>query len=192
MGIRRPDRLWMLGGLAGIIVIVVAAYLLAIKPINADKNDKQGQVDDQELSLVTLKHQLIDLKAKAKNLPTYTAQLNAKAAALPTSYDVPNYLRALQTSGTAVSVVVSGISVGVPAVVSNTTDVISVPITLTATGTPANLSKFLNRLQNVQTRAVVIRSINLGAGDTSADMAATLALEAFCRKTTTTCTAATS
>jgi type IV pilus assembly protein PilO len=189
MGIRRTDRLWMLGGLAGIIVIVVAAYLLAIKPINADRDDKQGQVDDQELALVTLKHELTDLKAKAENLPSYTAQLNAKAAALPTSYDVPNYLRALQTSGTAVSVAVSGVSVGVPAKTTGVEGLISVPITLTATGTPANLSKFVDRLQNVQSRAVLINSVSLGAAASeSTDISATLALVAFCR-TSATCAA---
>ena len=114
MNIRRTDRLWMLGGLFGIIVLVVAAYLLAIKPIYADKADKESQVDDQELALVTLRTQLNQLKAKAKNQATYTAQLNARTAAMPDSYDVPNYLRALQTSGTAAKVIVSGISVGAP------------------------------------------------------------------------------
>jgi type IV pilus assembly protein PilO len=189
MGIRRTDRLWMLGGLAGIIVIVVAAYLLAIKPINADREDKQGQVEDQELALVTLKHDLADLKTKAKDLPTYTAQLDAKKAAMPESYDVPNYLRALQTSGTAVSVTVSGVSVGAPAKSTGAADVVSVAITLTATGTPANLSRFLNRLQNVQSRAVLINSVSLGAAASeSTDISATLALVAFCR-TSATCAA---
>ena len=62
MGIRRTDRLWMLGGLVAIILIVVAAYLLAIKPIYTDRADKQSQVDDQEMMLVTLRRQLADLK----------------------------------------------------------------------------------------------------------------------------------
>src|SRR4051794_40551198 len=161
MGIRRTDRLWMLSGLLGIVVIVVAAYFLAIKPIYVDKADKQGQADDQEMTLVTLRTQLNQLKAKARDQATYTAQLRAKTAALPDSYDVPNYLRALQTSGTAVDVTVSGISVGMPAMVTGVTNVNSIPINLTATGTPANLGKFINRLQNVQTRAVLVRSLNM-------------------------------
>jgi Tfp pilus assembly protein PilO len=185
MGIRRVDRLWMLGGLVAIVLIVVGAYLLAIKPINADRDDKQGQVEDQELALVTLKHQLADLKTKAKNLPTYTAQLNAKTAAMPASYDVPNYLRALQTSGSAVSVLVSGIGVGVPGRVTGSTEVVAVPITLTVTGSPANLSKFLYRLQNVQSRAVLIKAVNLSSAQDNTDMAATLTLAAFCRSSAT-------
>jgi Tfp pilus assembly protein PilO len=189
MNIRRADRLWMLGGLFGIIVLVVAAYMLAIKPIYADKADKQSQVDDQAMALVTLKTQLNQLKAKAKDQATYTAQLNAKTAAMPDSYDMPNYLRALQTSGTAVSVVVSGVSVGAPAKVTGSTDVIAVPISLTATGGANDLGKFINRLQNVQTRAVLITSISLSAGATATDTAATLTVSAFCRKSAK-CTAA--
>ena len=182
MNIRRADRLWMLGGLFGIIVLVVAAYLLAIKPIYTDKADKQSQADDQEMTLVTLKTQLNQLKAKAKDQATYTAQLNAKTAAMPDSYDIPNYLRALQTSGTAVKVGVSDVSVGAPTKVVGSTEVISVPINLTATGTPVNLGRFIDRLQNVQSRAVLITSVSLSAGAGANSMSAALTLSAFCRK----------
>ena len=189
MNFRRADRLWMLGGLFGIIVLVVAAYLLAIKPIYADKADKESQVDDQELAMVTLRTQLSQLRAKAKSQATYTAQLNAKTAAMPDSYDVPNYLRALQTSGTAVKVGVSDVSVGAPTKVVGSTEVISVPINLTATGTPADLGRFIDRLQNVQSRAVLITSVSLSAGAGANSMSAALTLSAFCRKSAT-CTVA--
>jgi len=182
MNIRRADRLWMLGGLFGIIVLVVAAYLLVIKPIYADKADKQSQADDQALTMVTLKTQLNQLKAKAKNQATYTAQKNAKTAAMPDSYDIPNYLRALQISGTAVNVGVSDVSVGAPSKVTGLTDVITVPINLTATGAPADLGKFFNRLQNVQSRAVLITSVSLSVGVTAAQMSASLTVAAFCRR----------
>lgn len=179
MGVRRTDRLWLLGGLIAIVLIVLAAYLLAIKPIYADKADKEGQVEDQNVVLVQLKHQLADLTAKARNQATYTAQLNAKRAALPESYDVPNYLRALQASESAVTFKVSAISDGVPTKVDESDSILSVTITLTASGTQANLSRFLNRLQNVQSRAVLVRSVNLTSG---ADSQATITIEAFCRK----------
>jgi type IV pilus assembly protein PilO len=181
MKIRRTDRLWMLGGLLAIVVIVAAAYLLAIKPIYADQADKQGQADDQAMSLVTLRSQLVQLKAKAKDQARYTAQLNAKTAAMPDSYDMPNYLRALQISGTAERVVVSGVSVGAPAKVAGSADVVSVPINLTATGAADDLDKFINRLQNVQSRSVLITSISLSAGTTATDLSATFTVSAFCR-----------
>ncbi|MCU7725270.1 type 4a pilus biogenesis protein PilO [Actinoplanes sp. KI2] len=183
MGIRRADRLWMLGGLFGIIVIVLAAYLLAIKPIYTDKADKQQQIGDQEIALVRLRTTLNQLKTKAKNQASLTAQLNVKTAALPDSYDMPNYLRALQTSGTAVNVAVSGIGVGAAATVTGVADVVSVPITLTAAGAPANLSEFINRLQKVQARAVLVQSINITTdAETPTKASASVTLAAFCRK----------
>jgi Tfp pilus assembly protein PilO len=182
MGIRRTDRLWMLGGFFGIVVIVVAAYFLAIKPIYTDKAEKESQVGDQQLALVTLRTQLSRLKAEAKKQATFSAQLDAKTAALPDSYDMPDYLRALQTSGTAVAVTVSGISVGAPAVAAGVTDVVSIPINLTATGEPANLTKFIDRLQDVQARAVLVTSLNMSGDETSTESSATLTVAAFCRK----------
>jgi len=56
-----------------------------------------------------------------------------------------------------------------------------VPITLTAAGTAADLSAFLNRLQTVQARAVLITTASL-TGDTttaSGQMTLSLALTVF-------------
>jgi len=108
---------------------------------------------------------------------------------MPDSYDVPNYLRALQTSGTAAKVVVSGISVGAPAKVIGSAEVITVPINLTATGAPADLGRFIDRLQNVQSRAVLITSVSLSAGTAAGETSAALSLSAYCRKSAK-CTAA--
>jgi len=185
----RKDRLWLLGGVFAIIVIIAVTYLLAIKPVYDDRALKQSQVDDAELSLVSLKHQLAGLQAESKKLETYTAQLKEKQLALPASYDVPNFLRQLQASGLSVSVDVTGIGVGAPEVLTGSATVVDVPITLTATGTPANLSKFLNRLQQVQTRAVLLLSINVGEVDKGGNVAATMTVNAFCAKNTSTCQA---
>jgi hypothetical protein len=59
-----------------------------------------------------------------------------------------------------------------------------VTITLTASGTPANLSEFLHRLQNIQSRAVLIKSLSLGGSDPS-HVEATVAIDTFCRKSDT-------
>lgn len=186
MNVRR-DRLWLLGGVFVIIVIVATTYLLAIKPVYDDRALKQDQVDDADITLVNLKHDLASLQAESKKLTTYTTELKERQKALPANYDVPNFMRQLQDSGNATSVAVSGVSVGAPDAVTGSTTVISVPITLTATGTPANLSKFLKRLQNVQTRAVLVISINLGQADKNGKIAATMTLNAFCALNTTTC-----
>ena len=189
MGARRTDRLWLLGGMLLIIMLVVASYLLAIRPVYDDDSFKQGQVADADIQLVGLKRKLADLKSKSNNMAAYTAELQAKRKALPQSYDVPDFLRQLQDSGNAVGVEVSGISVGSPVEVTGSAGVVAVPITLLATGSPTGLSRFLERLQNVQTRAVLIGSVNLEAGDDSGKTTANVMLTAFCGAGPT-CTAA--
>ena len=183
----RSDRLWLLGGVLVIIVIVALTYLLAIKPVYDDRALKQDQVDDAGVQLVNLRHDLAALQAEAKKQDTYTAELKSRQVALPSSYDVPNFLRQLQASGLAVDVAVTGVGVGAPSLVNEDSKVVEVPITLTATGTAANLSKFLVRLQNVQSRAVLVMSLNFGEPQRSGNVAATVTVSAFCSQNETTC-----
>jgi Tfp pilus assembly protein PilO len=190
MGIRRVDRLWLLGGVFAIMVIVAAAYFLAIKPVYTKTAEYQGQVDDSAVTLVSLKHDLADRQAQYKDRAKYIAELTSTQGHLPDSYDIPDFVRAVQSSGTAASVLVSGISVGPPSKVTGADEVVGVSITLTAAGTPANLGKFLDRLQNVQERAVLINSISLAEGTVAGTQSATLILNAFCTKNETTCTLA--
>lgn len=180
MTARRNDRLWILGGTILIVALVVAGYLLAIKPVYDDTRNTRLSVRDAEVQLTDLRKTLADLRKKSDNAAGYAAELATKRLALPNSYDVPNFLRQLQDSGTAVHTDVSGISVGVPAAVTGSPSVVGVPITLTATGTPADLARFLTRLQNVQTRAVLISSVGLDQGDGTGAMTANLTLTAFC------------
>jgi len=180
MGARQNNRLWLLGGVIAIVVIIAAAYLLSIKPIYTEKSDLQGQAEDQDIQLVELKHQLSDLEAKAKDTATYTAERDALKAALPESYDLTSYLRALQTSENAVSVDIGSVGINVPQSVDGTETVYSVPFSLTITGSPANISKVIKRLQSTQSRAVLITSVNL-AVSSETKATANLVLDAFCR-----------
>jgi type IV pilus assembly protein PilO len=190
MGARRTDRLWLIGGLFAIIVIVAAAYLLAIKPVDAKKAEYEGQVKDSEITLLSLKRDLAKLQAQYKDRGTYNAALAGVEGHLPGSYDVPDFVRALQSSEIAVDVTLSGVGVGQPAKVTNSSTLVAVSITLTASGTAANLSKFLHRLEAVQSRAVLINSISLDAGTTADSQSATVLLDVFCTANKTTCKAA--
>jgi Tfp pilus assembly protein PilO len=186
MGIR-TDRLWLIGGLFAVLVIVAATYLLAIKPVDTKKAEYQGQVEDSETTLISLKRDLAKRQAQYNDRAKYTEALNTMRGHLPESYDIPNFVRAVQASGIAVSVVVSGISVGQPSKVANSETVASIPITLTASGTAVNIGKFLRRLQTVQSRAVLIQSVNLSQGADASKQPATVLLEAFCTKNAKTC-----
>lgn len=181
MGTRHGNRLWLLGGVVAIIVVVAATYLLAIKPIYTEKADLQGQAADQDVQLVELRHQLSDLEAKAKDTATYTAQRDVLKAALPKSYDLTAYLRALQISEKSVTVQVGSVGINIPQAIKGTDGVYAVPFTLEIQGAPANIARVIKRLQITQSRAVLITSVSLTV-TSDTDAKASIMLNAFCRK----------
>jgi Tfp pilus assembly protein PilO len=181
MGAGHNNRLWLLGGVVAIVVIVAATFLLAIKPIYTEKAELQDQAEDQGIQLVELRHQLSDLETQAKNSAAYEAQLATKDAALPEKYELTNYLRDLQTSEKSVTVSVDSVGISEPKTVSGSTSVYSVPVSLTVSGKPAAISKVIKRLQTVQSRAALITSVNLNVTSESA-ATASITLNTFCRK----------
>ncbi|WP_203782079.1 type 4a pilus biogenesis protein PilO [Paractinoplanes rishiriensis] len=180
MSSRHASRMLLAGGVLVIVILVVATYLLAIKPVYDDKALKETQVSDADLELTKLRRQLADLKVKSADAATYTAELKAKKTQLPDSYDIPNLLRQLQTSDTSVKVDNNAVGVTTPVTVAGSGIVVGVPITLTATGNADGLSKFVNRLQNTQSRAVLVSAVNLQVDGNETTLTTTLT--AFCSK----------
>ena len=163
MGARHADRLWMIGGLLVAALLVAAGWFLAISPKKAAVDSLKEQTATTETRLVSLRHRLAELQEQAANLPTYRAALKTNQAALPTDSGVPDFLRQLQGSGDKVDVTVSGVTVSAPQQDAALPTVYDLPITLTAEGSSDNLGRFLDELQTVQPRAVLIESANLTA-----------------------------
>lgn len=174
----RQDRIWLLGGVVVMILLVAGGWFLLISPKNAERDDAQSRVAAAGADLTALKRQAATLKAESAKLPAYTAQLTMNRKALPATSGVPDFLRQLQVSGTAVDVEISGISVGGPALSKAVPTVYELPISLTASGRAGNLSKFLDRLQIVQPRAVLLTSVGL-TGAPPAVVTAAISLTAF-------------
>jgi len=193
MGLRRSDRMWLIGGFLAAALLVTAGWFVLISPKFAQADEVRSQAEGASLQLIKLNKEVAALAALEKKKAAYVTQLRAKQAALPTSYDVPAFVRQLQDSGNALNVDISGITVGGPAKSGTVTDVVELPITLAAEGSPANLSTFLTKLQTGQPRAVLINSVNLNLDVAATDQAGTtasIALSAFCLHTTgSTCTA---
>jgi Tfp pilus assembly protein PilO len=179
MRTRHADRLWIIGGAAGALLLFALSWFLAISPTNADADNLREQTAINETHLTSLRHRLADLKQQEQNLPTYRAALKTNQDALPKDSGVPDFLRKLQESGDAVRVTVSAVSVGTP--VQNTTvpTVFDLPITVAAEGGPGDLGLFLDRLQRVQPRAVLIESANMTASDTAGRTSISIMLKAF-------------
>jgi Tfp pilus assembly protein PilO len=169
MGARNADRIWLFAGAVVIVLLVVASYLLLIRPRYTAASEVRAQVDETQAQLVTLQRKIADLDEQTTQLPKYKATLAVSRLALPADSGVSDFLRQLQRAGDKVDVSVSGISVAAPVKSTVASDVWELPITLDAEGEAAKLSLFLTQLQTGQTRAVFVKSANLVLGTTAAD-----------------------
>jgi type IV pilus assembly protein PilO len=189
MGARYADRLWKIGGLVVVVVLVVGSWFLLISPKFAEADEVRTQTADTQTQLITLRKRISELKKQQANLTAMQAELRKKQKALPSDSGVPAFLRQLQASGEALSVNVTGVSVSAPVQQTNLPAVWALPITMTADGSADDLGEFLQGLQSsAQSRAVLIETASLSpqasstAADGASDVAATsvnLTLKAF-------------
>jgi Tfp pilus assembly protein PilO len=164
MGNRHADRVWMYGGVAGAVLLLVLGWFLAIRPVNAEADGLREQSGDTQTQLLTLRKRLHQLQEQAKQLDTYRTALKTKQEALTTNSGMPDFLRSLQETGDAVSVDVNQIAVSPPVASTTVPTVLEVPIVLTAEGASLNLVRWLDQLQTVQPRAVLIEGVSLDGG----------------------------
>ncbi len=180
----RADRLWMIGGALGAVALLAIGWFLFIGPKKQQTNSLHDQLDAAQLRRVTLEHQLADLRQQNRDLPRYLAQLARDRQALPTTLNLSDFLRELESAGGSTGVTVSGLLVGAPLQVSAAgKQVYALQVSLTATGTAAKLNQFLDQLQQVQPRAVLISSASSVPEDQSGTLAGsvtlTLSLQVF-------------
>jgi Tfp pilus assembly protein PilO len=184
MSARRGDRIWLVGGLLTIVALVAASWYLVISPKFAQADAVRADTETADLQLIQLKRDLAKLAEQEEQRSTFEANLRSRRIALPTSYNIPGFLRQMQDSGAAVDVEISGFNVSTPAKSVKVPTVVELPINLTAEGTPANLSRLIDRLQSVQTRAVLITAVSLGQGADKGKISASMSVTAFCLQAT--------
>jgi type IV pilus assembly protein PilO len=181
--------LWLIGGgLVGFLIVLIG-YFFFISPQRSQTSDINSRVSSAEQQNAILQSRINTLRSQYKNLAKYQADLIATQRALPSTSGVPDFLRTLQTLGSATQTKVTTLTVGPPADVSalaaaapsaaSTATTAPVPgptapagpqiygLTISAqvTGSPTALNRFLEQLQEVQPRAVLIGAINEGVNN---------------------------
>ncbi|WP_127499537.1 type 4a pilus biogenesis protein PilO [Actinoplanes solisilvae] len=180
MDARRTDRIWLVGGIITIVVLVTAAWLLVISPKFVEADGVQAEADDTTLQLTRLRKEVADLKDKNEKKATYQAELDTLVTNLPETWGMPVFLRSLQDSGTKTNVAVTDLSVGGAVTSVKVSSAITMPMSLNATGTVTDISRFIVRLQQTQSRAVLIDAVTV-AGSGGADrVTANLTITGFC------------
>lgn len=184
MRIQRMDRAWTIGGSIVAIALLIVGWFVLISPQNEETTALRGRVTVAEQRLTVLKRRLAELRRQNDDLAQFQEKLASDRLALPTTPGLSDLLRELQAAGGAAGVSVSGLVIAAPAKVTNVTiDAYKLPITLTAVGSVDNLCRFLNELQQVQPRAVLINSANLSPDGKSASLTSgvtlTISLQVF-------------
>ncbi|HWG97787.1 MAG TPA: type 4a pilus biogenesis protein PilO [Pilimelia sp.] len=177
-------RLWLAGGALAAVLLVVTGWFLLVSPKLADAAGLRTQADDVRMQVDLLNRELATLREQNRDLAGYEAKLAAARQALPHHAALPDLLRQLQAAGEAAGVTVGNLTVGGPAEVNGaSTEVIAVPVSLTAVGTGPALERFLDQLQRHQPRAMLIDSVASSGEGADASLAGrsslTLGLRVF-------------
>jgi hypothetical protein len=191
------ERLWMVG--AGIVAFAIVAigYFFFISPQRGDTSSVDGQVSTASSQNDILQARISHLAAQNRQLASYQRTLSQARLALPASTGIPDFLRTLQSIGSATGSDVSTLTVGDPTNVGPATPtatnsaadsnaaataapganaaaptgpgsgIYSMTISAQVTGSTKALGAFLTQLQNVQPRAVLISQITESTGSTA-------------------------
>ncbi|MEV0895929.1 type 4a pilus biogenesis protein PilO [Actinoplanes sp. NPDC049802] len=187
MNARRIDQIWLFGGLALTLLLVAGGWFLMIKPQYATRDSVQTDTADTLVQLTTERKKLAELKAQLKKVDDYKATLAEAQKALPyggNTNKIPEFLKQLQTLGVKYGVDASGYSASAPEVSTTTPSVSRLPITLNIEGADVDkIIKFVEHLQTVQPRAVLIENAKLSGGEQGWEL--NLSLTAFITSTKT-------
>jgi Tfp pilus assembly protein PilN len=177
-----PDRVWLVGGALSAVLLVMIGWFVVIGPQKAHTNTLNELIRTKQAQLPALQHRLHELAQENRELPRYRAELERNRQALPGTSALADLLRELQVAGENAGASVSGLVVGSFAQVpAGNVQIFALPVTLTAAGSPVALERFLDQLQRVQPRAVLISTANLttSAGGAAAAYTLTLTLQIF-------------
>lgn len=179
----RHDRLWLLGGVLAAVVLVAFGYFFLIGPKHADAESIRSTTDATNDEVAGLRRQLVSLQQQYEHIDEYTAALQQDRAALPQSNEASALLVELQDASAKTGVTVGSVSVGGAVDLSSVAGikVFALPVSLSVAGPTAKMNAFLEQLQVIQPRAVLISSVNFAPTSTANTNTAnvTIALQAF-------------
>jgi Tfp pilus assembly protein PilO len=163
----------MFGALAGAVALSALAWFLLIAPQRTETSDVEEQNAQAEGQVIVEQRKLARLNAEYAERDKYAAELAANRKALPTAAATGDLLRELQNAGDGAGVTVSSLSAGTPAELKGAAGVASVTITVTATGKLDKLQAFLDQVQRIQPRAMLVFNVSFAPNDSGGPITGT-------------------
>ena len=181
-------RQWTVFTVLAVIVVLVAGWMLMIKPQRSHAADLRSQATGVQSSNDQLRNQISSLKAQAKDLPKQQARLAVIEQKIPDNPALPSLIRSLSDAAdgagvdlvslapstpTTATAAVSGASAPVTAgrAAAPAAPVLQqVPVALQVSGTYFNIEQFISNLEGLQ-RAIIVDSWSLAPGGSGASAA---------------------
>lgn len=107
-------RQWVLLTALGAVIILVAGFMLLVKPQHAKANDLRTQVSTAQSQTQSLQAQLAQLRSKEKSLPAEEAKLAGVVRKLPAGAQLPTLTRDLDAAAIRAHVNLTNISPSAP------------------------------------------------------------------------------
>jgi Tfp pilus assembly protein PilO len=183
-------RLWMVGGILAVAVVLVAGWFLAVSPKRADAGALADQTVVTEGQISSLRTQLKVLEQQKNDLPAKQATLAQLEKRIPADGQMPALIRALDKSAKSAGVDLAVISPGAPQALAPsaapvagskpsvavaaapTSTVLVVPLNLTVNGTYFGIEQFISSLEGLQ-RAFLVQTFGISVASGTAAQAGT-------------------
>jgi Tfp pilus assembly protein PilO len=165
-------RAWTFGAAVVAVLIIIAAWFLAISPQRSEAADLRDQAAAQQQANEQMRLKTKQLQAQFASLPERQAQLAEIRQQMPDNPSLPALIRDLSSNAKAADVTLVSVSpgdpvpglptVGAAAADASTAQLLSIPTQIEASGTYAQLTLFLQKLQTEMRRAYLIENVELG------------------------------
>jgi Tfp pilus assembly protein PilO len=159
------ERVWIGGSVLGAVLVAALAWMFVISPefSHASSLNDQTSSAQQQNSLLQIKTN--KLRKQSQNLPQLTQQLAQARAGLPSASGLTDFTRQVSALATSQDVTLSQVTVGAAKSASGNPaaagGLYAIAITLTTAGEVHHLEAFINNLQYVGNRRVLISSVQL-------------------------------
>lgn len=166
------SRVWSLGAGLLAVLMLVASWFLLISPQRSEAASLRDQVTQQQQFNEQIKLKTQELKAQFASLPARQAQLAEIKQEMPENPALPSLVRDLSSYADDAGVTLVSVAPASPqpltegasstAAAAATAPIQQIQTTVVATGSYAELTLYLQKLQSKMRRAILVDNIQLG------------------------------
>jgi Tfp pilus assembly protein PilO len=159
------ERVWIGGSVIGAALVAALAWMFVISPELSHASSLNDQTVGAQQQNTLLQIKTNKLRKQSQNLPQLTQQLAQVRAGLPSSSGLTDFTRQVSALATSQDLTLSQVTVGAAKSASGNAaaagGLYAIAVTLITAGEVHHLEAFINNLQYVGNRRVLISSVQL-------------------------------